>query len=74
MRRGVKRADSPKSDRRAREKRVTISERKNPPELSSPQEGQRFSEGRNSMSGTVLIVVLVLMLVGVISTWPHSNA
>lgn len=31
--------------------------------------------GRNEMSlGTILLIVLVLMLVGVIPTWPHSRS
>jgi hypothetical protein len=30
--------------------------------------------GRNEMSlGTILLIVLVLMLIGVLPTWPHSS-
>jgi hypothetical protein len=28
---------------------------------------------RNSMLGTILVVVLILMLLGAIPTWPHSR-
>jgi hypothetical protein len=31
--------------------------------------------GRTDMSlGTILLIVLVLMLIGVIPTWPHSSS
>lgn len=29
---------------------------------------------RNIMLGTVLLVVLILLLVGALPTWPHSNS
>jgi len=29
---------------------------------------------RNIMLGTILLVILILMLVGAIPTWPHSRA
>jgi hypothetical protein len=30
-------------------------------------------EGENDMLGTILIVVLILMLLGMLPTWPHSR-
>jgi hypothetical protein len=30
-------------------------------------------ERRKNMLGTVLIVIVILMLVGVLPTWPHSR-
>jgi hypothetical protein len=30
-------------------------------------------ERRNNMLGTILIVVLILMLLGLLPTWPHSR-
>jgi hypothetical protein len=38
------------------------------------QLNQFLRTGRNEMSlGTILIVVLILILLGVIPTWPHSR-
>jgi hypothetical protein len=34
-----------------------------------------FSEGRTEMSlGTILLVILILLLLGVFPTWPHSRS
>ena len=31
-------------------------------------------EGRTDMLGTVLLVVLILLLLGALPTWPHSRS
>lgn len=37
------------------------------------QAEQFTDERRNDMLGTILIVVLILMLLGALPTWPHSR-
>jgi len=32
-----------------------------------------FDKRRSNMLGTILIVVLILLLLGVLPTWPHSR-
>jgi len=41
-----------------------------------PQQGSRAARirGRDEMLGTILIIVLVLMLIGALPTWPHSRS
>jgi len=34
---------------------------------------QLTEERRNKMLGTILIVLVILMLLGVLPTWPHSR-
>jgi hypothetical protein len=34
---------------------------------------QRVSTGETSMLGTILIVVLILLLVGALPSWPYSS-
>ena len=33
----------------------------------------RFRRERRKVMGTILIVILILMLIGVLPTWPHSR-
>jgi len=35
--------------------------------------GRNFTEKEITMLGTILIIVLVLMLLGALPTWPHSQ-
>lgn len=37
------------------------------------QAEQFTNERRNDMLGTILIVVVILMLLGALPTWPHSR-
>ncbi len=68
-----KNTDSPERDRGEQEKKQQSSKEKDPQELSSPGPGHFYLERRNDMLGTILIVLLILMLVGAIPTWPHSR-
>jgi hypothetical protein len=36
--------------------------------------GITIEQGRNIMLGTILLVVLILMVVGAMPTWPHSRS
>jgi hypothetical protein len=44
-------------------------------ELKLPQQDSRTARicGKENMLGTILIVVLILMLIGALPTWPHSR-
>ena len=39
---------------------------------TGPQKARRHKENAMSL-GTILLIVLVLLLIGVIPTWPHSR-
>jgi len=33
-----------------------------------------FSDGGDTMLGTILLVILILLLIGALPTWPYSSA
>ena len=38
------------------------------------QEPGRLNKRRRNMLGTILLIVLILMLIGAIPSWPHSRS